>query len=184
VDAAIFAAVNGAHFPAADAVMLALTRLGYGAGVWFALALTAMAWRRHRAAATRTLLALGVVLAVNDQIVKPRVARPRPFLADVAAARVVQQPPPTTPSFPSGHTASAVVGAMSLSRVWPMARPALWLLGAGIALSRVYVGVHYPSDILAGALLGLAVAWLVLAGRHPSTGSRVSGPADAATHVP
>jgi membrane-associated phospholipid phosphatase len=58
--------------------------------------------------------------------------------------------------------------------VWPQARWAFAVLGLGIAVSRVYVGVHYPTDIVAGALLGAAVAWLVLAGRHPSTWSRAS----------
>ena len=68
MDAAIFSAINGAHSPAADALMLALTRLGYGASVWFALALLALAWPRHRAAATRALLAVAVVFAVNDLV--------------------------------------------------------------------------------------------------------------------
>ena len=146
------------------------------------LALTAMAW--HRAAAVRTCLLLGVVLGVNDLVVKPLVDRARPFRVQAVAARVIQQPPPNTPSFPSGHTATSIAGALALARIWPAAR---WLLGglaALIALSRVYVGVHYPSDILAGAVLGVALAWLVLAGRHPSTWSRPAPPPPGSTYVP
>jgi undecaprenyl-diphosphatase len=184
VDTALFSAVNAAHAPWADPIMLGATRIGVGAAVWFALALTAMAWRRHRAAAARTCLLLGVVLAVNDLVVKPLVDRARPFRVQAVAARVIQQPPPNTPSFPSGHTATSIAGALALARVWPSAR---WLLGglaALIAVSRVYVGVHYPSDILAGAVLGVALAWLVLAGRHPSTWSRPGPPPPGSTYVP
>ena len=148
-----------------------------------ALALLALAWPRHRAAATRALLAVAVVFAVNDLVAKPLVARPRPFRGGIEGARVIQQPPPTTSSLPSGHAAAAVAGAMSLSRVWPQAAWALWLLAGGIAMSRIYVGVHYPSDLLAGAVLGFALTWLVLAGRHPSTWSRRAPPAGV-THVP
>jgi len=184
VDTALFSAVNTAHTPWADPIMLGATRLGTGAAVWFALALVAMKWRRHRPAAVRACLLLGVVLGVNDLVVKPLVDRARPFRLQAVAARVIQQPPPNTPSFPSGHTATSIAGALALARVWPSAR---WLLGglaALIAFSRVYVGVHYPSDILAGAVLGIALAWLVLAGRHPSTWSRPGPPPPGSRYVP
>jgi undecaprenyl-diphosphatase len=184
VDASLFAALNGAHTAVLDPVMLTLSRIGYGASVWFTLALVTMLWPRHRAAAVRTLLVLGVTLGVNDQSIKPLVDRPRPFLNPAIAARVVQQPPPITPSFPSGHSAASIAGALALSRAWPGARAALLALAALIALSRVYVGVHYPSDIVAGALLGLACAWLVLGGRHRSTWSRAGDPPSGARYVP
>ncbi len=122
------------------------------------------------------MLALAITLGVNGQIMKPLVGRQRPFVAQPADARVIQQPPPTTASFPSGHAAAAVAGAMSLGRVWPAARWALAALAALIAYSRIYVGVHYPTDVLAGLLLGAACVWLVLAGRHPSTWSRATDP--------
>lgn len=184
MDVALFRAINGTHVAALDPVMVAATWLGVGAGVWFTLTLVGMAWPRHRAAATRAILALAVTLGVNDQIVKPLVDRARPFEQVVTDARVIQQPRPATPSFPSGHSATAVVGAVALARMWPHARWALGLLGALIAFSRIYVGVHFPTDVLAGVLLGAGVAWLVLGGRHPSTWSRPAGPPPGVQHVP
>ena len=184
MDTALFRLINGAHATIADPVMVVITWLGVGAAVWFALALIAMTQPRHRAAAGRAMLALAVTLGVNDQIVKRVVDRPRPFIGQIVDARVIQQPRPTTSSFPSGHSATAVVGAVSLARVWPQARWALAMLGALIAYSRIYVGVHYPTDVLAGLLLGAACAWLVLAGRHPSTWSRSGPPTPGSRYVP
>ena len=184
MDATLFAAINGTHAPALDALMLAATRAGRGAAVWFALAAVALWWPRHRAAAVRAVLLLAVTLGVNDLMVKPLVARTRPFSASLVTARVIQVPAPATTSFPSGHAATSVAGAMALARVWPAARWAMAGLAALIALSRVYVGVHYPTDVVAGALLGAACAWLVLAGRHPSTWSRPIDPPAGVRYVP
>jgi undecaprenyl-diphosphatase len=65
---------------------------------------------------------------------------------------------PTTSSFPSGHAATGFACALVLARFAPRLTVPLFVLAALIAFSRVYVGVHYPFDVLAGALLGLAIA--------------------------
>jgi len=69
---------------------------------------------------------------------------------------------PHSHSFPSGHTATAVAGAVVLSSLVPRAAPAFVLLAAAIAFSRLYVGAHYPLDIAGGAVLGAATALLLL----------------------
>ena len=65
-------------------------------------------------------------------------------------------------SFPSGHAATAFAGAVALSYLWRRGAPLFFLLAAAIAFSRVYVGVHFPGDVLAGAALGTVVglAWV------------------------
>jgi membrane-associated phospholipid phosphatase len=65
-------------------------------------------------------------------------------------------------SFPSGHATTAFAGAVALSYLWRRAAPLFFLLAAAIAFSRVYVGVHYPGDVLAGAALGslVGLAWV------------------------
>lgn len=143
-----------------DALMMGASAIGRHGLVWLVLAGWAAAAhpRHHAAAAWRLALALVLTFLVVDALLKPLAARPRPFDV-VAAAPAVD--PPGTPSFPSGHAASAFAGAWSLSRIWPAGRVAWFLLAALIAISRVYLGVHFPLDVLAGALVGCACAWVV-----------------------
>ena len=69
---------------------------------------------------------------------------------------------PHSHSFPSGHTATAFAGATVLSYLVPRAAPAFVLLAAAIAYSRLYVGVHFPLDVVGGAVIGIATALLLL----------------------
>jgi undecaprenyl-diphosphatase len=110
-----------------------------------------------------------------DGIIKPITDRDRPYEAR-ADVRLIDQRP-TTGSFPSGHTAAAFAGALAAGRVFPAAQVVWWLLAAAIGISRVYVGTHWPSDVLAGALVGVAAAWFALGGRSPVLYSTVSPPA-------
>ena len=79
---------------------------------------------------------------------------------------------PKSHSIPSGHTATAYAGATALSFLFPRAAPAFFVLAAAIGYSRMFVGVHYPLDVLGGAVIGVATALLLLAaGRRRSGGS-------------
>jgi undecaprenyl-diphosphatase len=87
--------------------------------------------------------------------------RARPFICDTEIAPLIKTP--SSSSFPSGHSATAAAGAITLSVVYPSFAPAFLLSGFLVALSRIYLGVHYPFDVLAGLLIGTAIAAAVLA---------------------
>lgn len=99
--------------------------------------------------------------AVNlllTSVIKQIVKRPRPFLGQVKINAVYQ---PSHYSFPSGHTSSTFTTAMALSQVYPkwyVIAPA-YLFAGSVGYSRMYLGVHYPTDVAAGALLGSGTAF-------------------------
>ncbi|HUE85667.1 MAG TPA: phosphatase PAP2 family protein, partial [Vicinamibacterales bacterium] len=155
------------HAPWLDVVMSAVTIGGIMGGVWQLLALIGLTRARWRAAAWRTLLTVWLALLVVDGLAKPLVNRPRPTIPPAPARSL--PPASLTTSFPSGHATSAFAGAVAVSRMWPATRIAWWILALLIASSRIYLGHHYPLDVVGGALLGIAIALWVLGGRHPAT---------------
>ena len=171
LDARIFSSAHHALWPSAITLLGLLTWLGYGAiDVGLFLALAAFAW--WRADKTRTMPAVygAIVVAASgllDQVVKNLACRARPGSAG-AGAFLAQFPcfaqGYALASFPSGHATTAFSAAVLLSLWYPRAAgPALGLAFV-VALSRVVLGAHYPSDVLAGSLLGggaaIAAYWL------------------------
>jgi undecaprenyl-diphosphatase len=147
-----------------DVVMLALTHVGRAGAIWIVLAVARTVTRRRLAmAACQVVLAIILSWGATEWVLKPAIARPRPF---VAHADVIPGggEHPAGYSFPSGHAATAGAGAAALSAMWPAAAPLLWLLAALIVLSRAYLGVHYPTDLLAGLFLGWLIARFVVGG--------------------
>ena len=127
--------------------------------VWFAIGglLAAGGGERGRRAAVRGAVAIGLASALANGPVKLLVRRARPR----GAAPLVRRP--RTSSFPSGHTASAFAFAVAVSCEVPPMAALLVPLAATVGYSRVYVGVHYPSDVLLGAVLGAGTG--LVAGR-------------------
>ncbi len=170
MDPAGFSLINGAHSPALDDVMLLASALGRAGFIWFTVAAIAAVFPARRMAAWRLALAVGLTYLVVDGVIKPVVDRDRPYEVIVDTRLIDQRP--TTASFPSGHAARAFAGALAASRVFPAGQIVWWPLAVAIAVSRVYVGAHWPSDVLAGALIGIAIAWFTLGGRPVAAAPR------------
>jgi undecaprenyl-diphosphatase len=143
--------------------MLLASALGAAGFIWWISALIAMVFPDKRAAAWRLLIAVGFTYAINEFMLKPLVDRARPFEVDTSITIIDARP--TTPAFPSGHAAMAVAGAVAGSRMIPWSAWAWWPLAVLVAVSRVYIGVHWPSDVAVGALIGFAITWFVLGGK-------------------
>jgi membrane-associated phospholipid phosphatase len=137
------------HNSQAERVVARFSRVGEHAAVWLAIGAVGMVVdspRRGRwRGATRKVLA---TYALNTAI-KRVVHRRRPELAGLPALTST----PTGLSFPSAHSSTSFAGARVYSRLG-LPAPPLYALAVGLALSRLYLGVHYPSDVLAGAALG------------------------------
>ena len=143
--------------------MLLSSALGAAGFIWWVTALITMIFPGRRMAAYRMLLAGVFTWGISEYVLKPVVDRPRPF--EVDSSLTVIDARPVTRSFPSGHAAMAVAYAVGGSRMIPGSAWVWWTLAVIVAVSRVYIGVHWPSDVIGGAVLGLACAWFVLGGR-------------------
>jgi undecaprenyl-diphosphatase len=105
----------------------------------------------------RLVLAVLLAQVVAVGVMKPLLPRQRPWTAKVGITAVATQPSQDS-SMPSGHAATAVAGAIALTLLWPGGRALAWALALAIGCSRLYLGVHYPSDIVVGAVVGWACA--------------------------
>ena len=147
--------------------MILASALGAGGFIWVIFGSIAGIFPAHTAAMWRLWLAVALSFLVVDDVVKPLFDRSRPF--DVMPIQLIDARP-DSPSFPSAHAAMAMAGALAGSRMIPIAAYVLWPAAFLIAFSRAYLGVHWPSDILVGGLLGFALAWFVLGGgRRPNS---------------
>ncbi|MEU6807553.1 phosphatase PAP2 family protein [Streptomyces sp. NPDC046831] len=130
-------------------------------------AATAMAWvggRRGRRAAAAGLAALAVAQLISNGLCKQLADRPRPPKEWIPHDEVDDRP--DSSSFPSGHTAAAVAFTAAVTPAWPAAGLACSLPAAMVAVERVQSGAHYPSDVVTGAAIGLASAWLTRRAPH------------------
>jgi undecaprenyl-diphosphatase len=159
LDASIFLAVN--HLPHSDTandVLEMVSDLGKGAGWVAAAALVALGGDRRvgwRNAVTTTAAMLAAT-GLTQGPVKRYFLRQRPWA--VLEEDIVIGKRTTDSSFPSGHTAGSFAAALAMSRCFPRHRPLMLGVAGAVGFSRIYLGHHYPSDVLGGVAIGTAVA--------------------------
>lgn len=140
--------------PVLTPLVKAITVLGNGAVFWVLVSIVMLVPEKTRKIGLTSILALLVSLLINNIILKNLVARVRPY--EVIEGLVPLIPKPWDYSFPSGHTGSSFASAWVFYRRLPkrFGIPALALAGL-IGLSRLYLGVHYPTDVLFGVASGI-----------------------------
>lgn len=160
LDSAVYGAIASAQTPRLDHGMAGLSRAADYSRLSLAsaTALAVAGGPSGRRAAASGLAALAVTSSLVNVVVKPLARRRRPnrIVHRVPAARHV--PMPGSRSFPSGHAAAAFAFAGGAGRVLPVVSLPLHCLAGVVAYSRVHTGVHYPLDVIAGALLGASIS--------------------------
>ncbi len=142
-----------------DPVMLFITNLGSVGFIWIVVSLILMIPKRTRMAGLVSAISMAVSFLAANLVIKPAVARLRPYetYAFLQALQVQREF-----SFPSGHTVCAFASSLILVRMLPKkAGIPLVILAIAIAWSRLYVGVHYPSDVIAGFLFAAVMSQIV-----------------------
>jgi undecaprenyl-diphosphatase len=145
------------HPPALERAAVAYTATGEFGALWIAIALVGARLNPERRNAWLAAGALVPTSLCANAVLKRIVRRKRPSLRGLEPLGRA----PSTPSFPSGHAATSFTAAVAMGAVAPAARAPLVAAATLMSLTRPYLGVHYPSDVLAGAVLGGAMGlWL------------------------
>ena len=146
--------------PVTDTFFIVYTTLGNMGLCWLALSVIMLCSKKTRTAGFAGLLALLVGFLCTNVILKPLVCRTRPWLVVEGLSALVAEHDPH--SFPSGHTCASFAAALA----WRPYLPKRWgnaalVCAVLMGFSRLYVGVHFPTDVLVGALIGLLSGWII-----------------------
>ncbi len=148
--------------PFFDMIFPLITKLGEHGAIWLVIAIILICTKKNRVWGVTMIVAIGCAWLIGDQILKDIIARPRPFIEDPTLTLLIA--PPDGYSLPSGHSSSSFCAATILSfaylkKGW---KAGAWVLAVLIAFSRVYLCVHNPSDVLAGAAFGVLIALIAV----------------------
>ena len=160
MDGQLLVAIQGLHMSWLDPIVSLYTKLGDAGIFWIVLSLAMLVYKPTRKAGALALCAMVLGLLVTHLTIKPLVERARPWLEWPIVPLVTEKDPH---SFPSGHTCAAFAAGMIWMRTlpWRWGRVAAVVLAALMGLSRLYVGVHYPTDVLVGAIIGALCALVI-----------------------
>ena len=160
------------HSPVLTSLMSFITFLGEAGWFWILLGFLLLCMRKYRTVGAAVLTALSFDFIAANLILKPLVARPRPFWINDYIEMLVRVPQDY--SFPSGHTMASFAAAGALLFMGKRMGILAVLLAALMGISRLYFYVHFPTDVLAGAIFGLACGWLgaLLVKKFQAAGTR------------
>ena len=166
-DCAVFQLVEKLWNPVLDAIMIFITHLGDDGVFWIALGLILCVFKKTRKYGVLLFLGLAFATVINNLVLKQIFERPRPFNFDGWPADFVFPNPlidkPHSFSFPSGHTSTSLGSATPLlikaNKKWGIP---VFILAVLVGFSRVYVHVHYPTDVIVGMLVGIVAGILAV----------------------
>ena len=142
-----------------DGIMIFITKLGDAGLFWIAVGLILAVIPKTRKCGILVLISMALTFLLGNIILKNLIARPRPFRVDNSVALLI--PEPGEYSFPSGHTMNSFTASVMIFLHYKKPGIAALVLAALIAFSRMYLFVHYPTDILGGIVIGIFDAVLV-----------------------
>lgn len=152
--------IQNLRCPFLDFIIPRVTALGNGGMIWILMSLIMCINKKYRKTGITVLAALLAGFIICNIIIKPLAARPRPCWIDTSVPILINVP--SDYSFPSGHTLSSFIAAFVLLFSGNRFGYAAVVLAALIAFSRLYLYVHFPSDVLGGIFLAALISYVVL----------------------
>ncbi|NFN87406.1 phosphatase PAP2 family protein [Clostridium sporogenes] len=143
-----------------DKIMIFITSIGNLGLIWIGISLLLLISKRYRKVGVLCIASLFLSSLIGEVLLKNLVQRGRPFTAVEGINLLIKAP--KSFSFPSGHTASSFAVATVVGRKIEKFKLPIYILAIAIAFSRLYLYVHYPSDVLVGALIGVISAKIIL----------------------
>lgn len=151
---------NNMHSYIMDKTMIFFTELGNMGIIWIVISILLMLNKKYRIIGIATLAAVALGALLGEGIIKHIIERPRPFVKSSYINLLISKP--MSSSFPSGHTTAAFSASGILSSYFRKYSIEIFLLAFVIAFSRLYLYVHYPTDVLAGIILGIISSRIIL----------------------
>lgn len=148
--------INELHNIVLDKFMVAMTTLGNGGMLWITIAIILLFNQKTRKCGILMLVSMAIGYLVGNVIMKNLIQRPRPCWLDNSITLLIQNP--ADYSFPSGHTLASFEAAFTIFLFDKKWGSLALIVAALIGFSRIYLFVHFPSDVLFGIILGIAIA--------------------------